>query len=390
MNPFPAVVVGGPPHSGKSVLTYLLTQRLRELGVDHYVMRACPDGEGDWSHETPPHTVRLLRNKGHFTTTFVDLICRDLSRRHLPLIVDAGGRPTSEQERIFDHCTHAILIAPGEDGLASWRALTQRHGLVVVAELLSTQSEDESLQATTPVLRGRITGLERDAPVAGPVVAALAQRLAALFAYNKAEQRQQHLATAPTELVIEIDRLGRRFDLPGDVARWMPDQLPALLDYVPAHEPISVYGRGPGWLYAALAAHAWPALFYLWDVRLGWALPAPIMCSSGAGPDLLEWTHTSTAAYQLLDIRPREAYIDYAEMVDATMPALPDHLGLVISGKVPNWLLTSVVRQCRSLPWVAVYQPQLNNMAVIVAVRTSQHAIGETIAVDALSAQPPI
>jgi CRISPR-associated protein Csx3 len=27
MNPFPAVVIGGPPHSGKSVLTYLLTQQ---------------------------------------------------------------------------------------------------------------------------------------------------------------------------------------------------------------------------------------------------------------------------------------------------------------------------------------------------------------------------
>jgi len=39
MNPFPAVVIGGPPHSGKSVLTYLLTRQLRALRVEHYVLR---------------------------------------------------------------------------------------------------------------------------------------------------------------------------------------------------------------------------------------------------------------------------------------------------------------------------------------------------------------
>jgi CRISPR-associated protein Csx3 len=58
---FPAILVGGPPHSGKSVLTYLLSQRLRTAAVEHFVLRACPDGEGDWSYEAPPATVRLLR-----------------------------------------------------------------------------------------------------------------------------------------------------------------------------------------------------------------------------------------------------------------------------------------------------------------------------------------
>ena len=54
---FNAILIGGPPHSGKSVLTYSLTQTLRQQGIDHYVLRACPDGEGDWSNEAAPERV---------------------------------------------------------------------------------------------------------------------------------------------------------------------------------------------------------------------------------------------------------------------------------------------------------------------------------------------
>ena len=59
-NRLPAVLVGGPPHSGKSVLIYSLSQALRARGIDHYALRACPDGEGDWSNEALPQLVLSL------------------------------------------------------------------------------------------------------------------------------------------------------------------------------------------------------------------------------------------------------------------------------------------------------------------------------------------
>ncbi len=64
MELFPAILVGGPPHSGKSVLTYSLTQALRRRGVDHYVLRAAPDGEGDWAN-SPPSLQSLRGEKLH-------------------------------------------------------------------------------------------------------------------------------------------------------------------------------------------------------------------------------------------------------------------------------------------------------------------------------------
>src|SRR5512136_651193 len=67
MDLLPAVLVGGPPHSGKSVLAYALSRALRERGVAHYLLRACPDGEGDWSQEAEQSLVRQIRIKGSYT-----------------------------------------------------------------------------------------------------------------------------------------------------------------------------------------------------------------------------------------------------------------------------------------------------------------------------------
>src|SRR2546423_15686315 len=101
VNLLPAILIGGPPHAGKSVLTYSISQALRKRNVDHYVIRACPDGEGDWSQEIDQRAVSRLRFKGDWTPDFVKRICRDLERRHFPLIVDIGGWPGQSDMVLF-------------------------------------------------------------------------------------------------------------------------------------------------------------------------------------------------------------------------------------------------------------------------------------------------
>ena len=107
-NPLPAVAIGGPPHSGKSVLAYSLSATLRELEVDHYLFRAYPpDGEGDWFLEGEPAFVRHFRVKGARSEAWLAPLIRDIAQRRLPLLVDMGGLPTEAQEAILDACTHA-------------------------------------------------------------------------------------------------------------------------------------------------------------------------------------------------------------------------------------------------------------------------------------------
>ncbi len=43
VNLLPVVCIGGPPHTGKSVLFHSLTQALHERGVRHLILRG-PDG----------------------------------------------------------------------------------------------------------------------------------------------------------------------------------------------------------------------------------------------------------------------------------------------------------------------------------------------------------
>lgn len=279
-NPLPAVAIGGPPHSGKSVLVYSLTQALRALDVDHYVIRAYPpDGEGDWFLEGDPETVRSFRRKGAGSEAWLAPLVRDIARRHLPLVVDLGGMPTPDQEAALDVCTHAILLvrqcmtggALARDVAAHrvWSQRFGRHGLVLLADLDSVLDGVSVLEGDAPIITGTLAGLERGTRAEGPVLAALVSRLAGLFRAASAGLARHHLATAPVELAIDLAALARTLAI--HPLAWPSEALPRVLAYLPEGEPLAVYGRGPNWLYAAIAAHAFPAPFYLFDVRCGCA-----------------------------------------------------------------------------------------------------------------------
>src|SRR5437762_2001445 len=104
VNFLPAIIIGGPPHAGKSVLFYNLTQALRARGIAHHAIRACPDGEGNFSQEAERELADKLRNdnkwRGPWSDEYVEHLCRDLSHRLLPMLVDMGGRPTENDARL--------------------------------------------------------------------------------------------------------------------------------------------------------------------------------------------------------------------------------------------------------------------------------------------------
>lgn len=379
MQQFPAIAIGGPPHSGKSVLTYHLTQILRDQQVGHYVLRACPDGEGDWSNEAPPETVRLLRNKGQFSDSFVANVCRTLQARHLPLLVDVGGRPTPEQEVIFDHCTHAILIAPDEAGLTTWRELTQRHNLPVIAELQSTLTEEDAVYAEYPILQGQISSLERHQALKSTIVDLLAWNIRTLFGQSHTHLQTHHLSVAPVEITVELSRMARALGIAQD-GIWRPTDLADVLDYLPDSVSLAIYGRGPNWLYAALAAHAHPALFYQFDARLGWVTPLPLRSTRGIHASPLDVQLVEQADYHLLQVSIRDTYLDYSEVERLPTPPIPPGQSVVIHGRLPHWLVTGYVTVYHGVPWLAIYQPQLQ-AAVIVTSQVAHRPVGSLVRV---------
>lgn len=379
MSHFNAILVGGPPHSGKSVLTYSLTSALRKRGIEHYVVRACPDGEGDWSNEAHPDTVKLIRQKGRFTPEFVEQITVDLGSRHLPLLVDVGGKPQPDQEVIFAQCTHAVLIARDEEALAEWRAIARRNGLSVVAELISDLQAEPAVLAAGEPFCARLNGLERNHSVEGPVFDALVERLATYLFEPSAALRRQHLDSAPTELSVDIQDLAQQIHVAGEPSHWLPEHLPLVLSYLPSGVSVGLYGRGPNWLFAATAAHAYPAAFYLFDVRLGWITPSRVVVASDVPDQPVLFAAVQSAGSIQLQVQTPGYYLEYAECRQVVAPMLPAGQAVIVSGRIPHWLMTGVVLAYHSQPWVAVYQPQLRERAVVVWAQADRPNVGDLV-----------
>ncbi len=378
MDTLPAIVIGGPPHSGKSVLAYSLTMALRQQNIPHYVLRAAPDGEGDWFNEADPEIARTLRYKHAFTPEFVDRVCAILRERLLPLLVDVGGKPTPEQERIFDFCTHAILLTRDEESHAFWLDLVHRHGLLLIADLTSQLAGTSRLLKSEPILRGVLTGLHRHSQAHGPVFDALVERVRAIFTYEDEELRRLHHHVAPLKRVLDLDHLPSQ--VRSGATRWTPEDLPAALTRAPRGHPIALYGRAPNWVYAAFAVHALPAPCYQFDARYGWiqpprlhVTPSPASTSTAS----LHFRVTPQPDVSILSVTLRRPHIEYPDVHDLPVPALPRPTqGLILEGKIPHWLITALARTYAPyVPWLAVYQPQLGG-AVVVSTHVETLRVG--------------
>src|SRR6266852_5325124 len=380
MNLLPAILIGGLPHAGKSVLFYSLARALRERGIPHHAFRACPDGEGNWFNELDQEKVRLIRVKGTWTDDFVKRICVDIQQRHLPLLVDIGGRPTEQQTCLFRNCTHSLLLlrADQEDTADSWRHLVKVNSLLPLAELYSVQSGESSIDSQGPVIKGTLVGLERGSLVQGPLFDALVERIALLFtSYTPEELEKTKLDMAPVELVANLDTFLQAWA--PHSRRWEREMIPRLLAELPADTPLAVYGPGPNWLYGALVAHSGQQPFYQFDPRIGWIAPPPLQISTNTTPEVQVELHMYEQV-TVLSMRIVSDHLDYLQADQLPFPPVSIERGLILDGRFPHWLLTAVVRLYKDagVAWIACHQPQLDG-AVVVASRSPNHVPGDLL-----------
>ena len=217
-------------------------------------------------------------------------------------------------------------------------------------------------------LTGVVAGLTRHQQIVNPVVDAVSERLIRLFASDAAGLRQQHLATAPTELAVDLDRVALTLGWaqPGAKITWLPEHLPPLLDYLPAATPLAAYGRGTNWLHTGLARLAYPEAYFSFDVRLGWVQALPL--ALGATPQNAPLGFAVAKADNWAHVKgllPASQYVDVSERDLIIAPPVAPDTGVILSGKLPYWLYTSLAITYADAPWLAVFQPQLKGAVIV-------------------------
>jgi CRISPR-associated protein Csx3 len=377
-HPLPAVMIGGPPHAGKSVLFYNITHELRRRGVRHHAIRACPDGEGNWFQESDPQIVSLIRKKlDEWPDEFVRRIRFDLEHRCLPFLVDLGGKPEANQVPIVRQCTDAVLLlrADKEDYTQGWRHLVTENKLTPLAEIYSQLDGSSTITAEDPLLEGTITGLERHntATLQSDLFKALVDRIKTLFSSPPTEELEKiFFEQAPTKPVINLYATAPN--------RWKLEMLLTFLSSLSTQEPLSVYGAAPNWVYGAIAAHMEQPL-YQFDPRFsfGWTQPVQVRISTKLSPEI----HIEPQDYPdmtVLSVSFPFKHLEYFQPNPLPFPAISTEKGLILDGPLPFWLLTSLVRLYKQLgvPWIAVHHLPFNK-AVVVHSRMTTPALSDTL-----------
>ena len=139
------ISIVGPANSGKSVFIKELRKELNKtLGQkfrkEFFIIRACPDGEGDWFGDINPEEGKQFRHKKIFDDDFVNRIVQDLknikeSKKYI--LVDCGGKIDKKNQLIFNESTHAIIVSGDKEKVHEWEGAIKASELELMAVIHS-------------------------------------------------------------------------------------------------------------------------------------------------------------------------------------------------------------------------------------------------------------
>jgi CRISPR-associated protein Csx3 len=165
--PGAAILIGGPPDSGKSLLSNAIRGAIvhRHPTCRVFLHRANWDGQGNWTYESPDPTmtaglVQGFDAKLHWHPEATKLVPRyfqeqarfveNLRKVRDLVLVDVGGVPQPEKKPVIDACSHSLIISSDPAAIAAWHTLcTPSSCLAVIHSEPDVKSE---LLAQLPTL----------------------------------------------------------------------------------------------------------------------------------------------------------------------------------------------------------------------------------------------
>lgn len=145
-----AILIGGPPNSGKSVLCYALDYTLNQKAPNRniHLHRAQWDGEGNWfaEMENRPLAEELSKRsqaQGSERFFFYHANVVNKIRQGMELVlVDFGGMPQPKDVVLLHRCTHYIIISSKPEEISNWHDFCgKRAGLNPLAVIHSVREK---------------------------------------------------------------------------------------------------------------------------------------------------------------------------------------------------------------------------------------------------------
>ncbi|MEC4892534.1 MAG: CRISPR-associated ring nuclease Crn3/Csx3 [Oscillatoria sp. PMC 1051.18] len=159
----PALLIVGPPNSGKSVLSHALFQALLLRTPNIYLQRAHWDGEGNYVLElgedaTEEEIERFkAANKGQLSSRFFPYHAQailELRRQKALVIVDVGGMVQPEKLPLLEACSHYLIISSQAEEIEKWHEFCHDRGnLFPIAEIFSVLTDVKMVTQEKPYLK---------------------------------------------------------------------------------------------------------------------------------------------------------------------------------------------------------------------------------------------
>ncbi|MBD2023920.1 CRISPR-associated ring nuclease Crn3/Csx3 [Leptolyngbya sp. FACHB-711] len=169
----PAILIGGPPKSGKSVFSHALQRHLvqRQFNLKTHIYRANWDGEGNHTYETEnTDLVEQLRRENNFKLHHQDESDAKIQeffrnraaeaekiRRVIDLtLVDVGGIPDPIKLPVVEQCTHYIVISRDPNRIKAWQTLCSPSltPLIIIHSVLEERLEIVRTEPYLEVIAG--------------------------------------------------------------------------------------------------------------------------------------------------------------------------------------------------------------------------------------------
>jgi CRISPR-associated protein Csx3 len=153
----PALMLVGPPDSGKSVISHTLFKALLPDYPDIFLHRAHWDGEGNWIlelDETATADDRELFKqtyKGGKSDRFFPYHAQsilELRRQKQLVLVDVGGMVQIEKVPVLEACTHYLIVSRDPAEISKWHEFCRDRGNLTPVAVIHTFLSNETADLT--------------------------------------------------------------------------------------------------------------------------------------------------------------------------------------------------------------------------------------------------